>query len=186
MERVLDLAMETFWAKGYEATSMVDLMKATGLHKGSLYQAFGSKHELFIVVLRRYLSSMRREKNETLSRAASPLEGIRLVAHNMLDRVDGHAAWPKGCMVVNTIVELAPHDPEVEQILNEDARLMQNSLIDAVTQGQVAGQINASKTPETIALLIMTFMTGLGALLKGTVTKEQAHQLLDIQLELIT
>jgi len=165
---------------------MADLMRATDLHKGSIYQAFGSKHELFIAVLRRYLESMRREKSETLRRATSPLDGIRLVAHNMVDRMDGHACWPKGCMVVNTIIELAPHDPEVEKILNEDARLMQSSLIDAVTQGQMVGQINASKTPESIALLMMTFMTGLGALLKGTVTKEQAHQLLDIQLELIT
>jgi len=186
MEHVLNLAMETFWAKGYEATSMADLMAATGLHKGSIYQAFGSKHELFIAALRRYLEIMRQEKNETLSRANSPLEGIRLVAHNMLDRMDGHSSCPKGCMVVNTIVELAPHDPEVEKILNEHTGLMQSSLIDAVTQGQMAGQINTSKPPEAIAMLMMTFMTGLAAVVKSSVTKEQAHQLLDMQLESIT
>lgn len=70
--QVLDQAMTVFWTNGYEATSMADLMNATGLHKGSLYQAFGNKHQLFVTALNRYLEEMRAQKNRLLKAAASP------------------------------------------------------------------------------------------------------------------
>ena len=66
----LDSAMQAFWAKGYEATSLADLMAATGLHKGSLYQAFGDKHSLFIRALNRYLEEMRSRSAPTSDRRA--------------------------------------------------------------------------------------------------------------------
>jgi TetR/AcrR family transcriptional repressor of nem operon len=75
---VLDAAIQAFWAKGYEATSMADLLEVTGLHKGSLYQAFGDKHTLFVAALRRYLEGMRSRKNVLLRETESPLEGIRI------------------------------------------------------------------------------------------------------------
>ena len=58
-EQVLDAAMKAFWANGYEATSLADLVSVTGLHKGSLYQAFGDKHSLFVQTLNRYLQNTR-------------------------------------------------------------------------------------------------------------------------------
>ena len=65
-EQVLDAAMKAFWANGYEATSLADLVSVTGLHKGSLYQAFGDKHSLFIQTLSRYLQNIRHHKNQVL------------------------------------------------------------------------------------------------------------------------
>ena len=65
--------MHAFWARGYEATSMTDLIAATGLHKGSLYQAFGDKHSLFVGALKRYLETMRRQKTQALKSAPTPL-----------------------------------------------------------------------------------------------------------------
>lgn len=185
MDHVLDRAMETFWANGYEATSMTDLVNATGLHKGSLYQAFSNKHALFVAALQRYLEAMRHSKNEILNSAPTPLDGIRSVAHAMVDVANGDSLCPKGCMAVNTLVEMVPHDPEVEKIMNEHVTLMRNSLIDRVARAQEAGQIDRSKSPEIIAMLIITFMTGLGAALKGAMTEAQARQLLDAQLELV-
>ena len=185
MEQVLDRAMDTFWENGYEATSMNDLVNATGLHKGSIYQVFNNKHALFVAALRRYLEAMLSSKNEFLKNAATPLEGIYSVAHGMVDLADGDSLCPKGCMAVNAIIEMVPHDPEVEQIMDEHLTLMRNSLIDIVSQAQEAEQIDKSKSPEVIAMLIITFMTGLGAELKGSMTQKQAHQLLDAQLDSI-
>ena len=56
MDEALDAAMSVFWEKGYEGTSMADLMAATGLHKGSIYKAFTDKHDLFVKALKRYLN----------------------------------------------------------------------------------------------------------------------------------
>ena len=73
--------MGAFWAKGYESTSLNDLMAATGLHKGSLYQAFGDKHSLFLESLKRYLSQMRQTLGETPALRASQLTIVDIRAY---------------------------------------------------------------------------------------------------------
>lgn len=182
IDQVLNQAMEVFWQKGYEATSMSDLMSATGLHKGSIYQTFGSKHELFLAALNRYLKQMHDYKHELLTSAATPLDGIRAVAHGMIDITDCESHPPKGCMVINAVVELAPHDPEVKRTLDAHMANMRASLIDVVQQAQEANQIDQSKSPEVVAMLIAIFVSGLGSTLKGPLSKEEAHQLMDEQL----
>ena len=61
-EAILEIAMDVFWKKGYEATSIADILSATGLHKGSLYQTFNDKKTLFIATLDHYLGQMYRLK----------------------------------------------------------------------------------------------------------------------------
>lgn len=182
-DQVLDAAMRAFWAKGYEATSLADLMEATGLHKGSLYQAFGDKHSLFVQALKRYLEDMDRRSTELVRSAATPLDGIHAVLHCMLDIADADPACPKGCMAVNALVELAPHDCEVQKIMSDHLQIMQKSFQDSVTQAQAAGQIGGDRTPEEFTTLMITFMSGLAAQLKGHFDKAEAHKLLDMQLE---
>ncbi len=177
--------MQAFWAKGYEATSLSDLMDATGLHKGSLYQAFGDKHTLFIQALKRYLSDMRRMKSKMLAQAATPLEGIRAITHGMLDIADGDCTCPKGCLAINTLVELAPHDPEVQEVMNDHIQRMRSSFAETVARAQEAGQIRTGRTPEEITALMMTFMMGLGTSLRGHLNKDDAHRLLDAQFEVV-
>ena len=184
-EIVLDAAMQAFWAKGYEATSLSDLMEATGLHKGSLYQAFGDKHTLFIQALKRYLSDMRRMKSEVMAQASTPLDGIRAITHGMLDMADADCTCPRGCLAINTLVELAPHDSEVQKIMNDHIQRMKSSFAEAVARGQDAGQIRTDKTPQEITALMMTFMMGLGTNLRGHLSKQDAHKLLDAQFEAV-
>lgn len=184
-EVVLNAAMEAFWAKGYEATSLADLMEATGLHKGSLYQAFGDKHALFVQALKKYLADMRRMKNDLLAKASSPLDGIRAVTHGMLDMADDDGICPKGCLAINSLVELAPHDPQVQEILADHVQRMRSGFIGAVRMGQKAGQIRNDRSAEEITSLMMTFILGLGANLRGYLGKGDAHKLLDAQIEAI-
>ena len=185
-EQVLEAAMQAFWAKGYEATSLVDLVSATGLLKGSLYQAFGDKHSLFLQALNRYLAEMRRRKNECLSQATSPLEGIKNVMHRMIDLADSDSECPKGCMAMNSLAELVPHDPEVRRVMEEHMNHMRASMTKTVSQAQAAGEIGSERPAEAITLLLMTFMAGLATTMKGPLNKEQAHKLLDMQLESVT
>jgi len=175
--------MQAFWAKGYEATSLADLMSATGLHKGSLYQAFGDKHALFTQALKRYLDEMLRNKNELLASAATPLDGIRAVGHGMLDMADADSACPKGCMAINSLIELAPHDPEVQKVLDEHMGRMRRSLLETVANAQEAGQIRADRRADLITTMIMTFMSGLTTMMKGPISMADAHQLFDAQLD---
>lgn len=183
VDHALDAAMRAFWAKGYEATSLSDLMSATGLHKGSLYQAFGDKHSLFTQALTRYLEEMRRQKNEQLSNAPTPLDGIRSVGHAMIDIADGDSPCPKGCMAINSLIELAPHDSEVEKVLEDHIAKMRKSLEDTVSKAQAEGQIRDDRPAELITMMIMTFMAGLATTMKGPISHADAHRLFDAQLE---
>jgi len=182
-EEALDAAMQAFWAKGYEATSLVDLMDATGLHKGSLYQAFGDKHALFIQALKRYLAEMRRQKTELLKNASTPFDGIQAVAHALIDMADAESICPKGCMAINALVELAPHDAKVKRVLEDHVAAMRTSLEETVVLAQDAGQIGSTRSAALITSLIMTFMAGLAAQMKGPISKEQAHALVDAQIQ---
>lgn len=181
-EKVLDAAMRAFWSKGYEATSLTDLTVATGLHKGSLYQAFGDKHSLFVESLKRYLDDMRRQKTALLTEAPTPLDGIRAVAHAMIEVADDDADCPKGCMMINALVELAPHDEKVQQVVGGHIEQMRKSLCESVECAQGMGQINANLPADVVTALIMTFVAGLGTSLKGMLNKPEAHELFDIQL----
>jgi TetR/AcrR family transcriptional repressor of nem operon len=76
IDQVLDAAINTFWTKGYEATSMADLMEAMNLKKGSIYKAFEDKHDLFCKALERYLEGMDKQMREMVETATSPRAGI--------------------------------------------------------------------------------------------------------------
>lgn len=175
--------MQAFWAKGYEATSLSDLMSATGLHKGSIYQAFGDKHSLFKQALKRYLQEIRQQIRDRLASAPTPLDGMRACAHGMLDDVAAQGTCPRGCLAVNSLVELAPHDPEVKEILDQHMELDRQLLEEVVRQAQAQGQLSAKRPPEVVTAMMMTFMAGLATTIKGIVTDEQAHELLDAQFD---
>lgn len=182
VDEVLNAAMSAFWAKGYEATSLTDLMSATGLHKGSLYKAFGDKHSLFIQALKRYLAAMRRTKNEVMADAESPLDGIRAVMHGMVDFLDD-SPHPMGCMAINALIELAPHDPEVKAIMTDHIDRMRASLRDMVVQAQAEGQLSKTRPPELVTALLMTMLAGVGTTIKAAITKTDAHRLVDAQID---
>ena len=182
MDQVLDAVMHAFWAKGYEATSLADLMAATGLHKGSLYQAFGDKHSLFLQGLKRYLQDMRAALREELQSGPTPLDSLRAAAHRNLDFVDADAETPKGCLAVNSLVELAPHDEAVKGILQDHMSFMLTGIGETIAEGQLAGLISKERPPEVLAAMIATFMMSLAANLRGVLDMERAHQLLDEQL----
>jgi TetR/AcrR family transcriptional repressor of nem operon len=182
-EQVLDAAMKAFWANGYESTSLADLVSVTGLHKGSLYQAFGNKHSLFIQTLNRYLQNIRHHKNRILEQADTPLGGIRAVLHGFIDMPEADSDCPQGCMAVKSLVEMAPHDAEVQRIMDDHKDGMRTSLESRVTQAQANGELSKDKSPELTAALIMIFMDGLAAQATGPMSPEQAHELLDGQLD---
>lgn len=184
-DHALDAAMRAFWTKGYEATSLSDLTEATGLHRGSLYQAFGDKHQLFVRSLKRYLAEMRRQKAAAMRAAPTPVAGIRLVSHAMVDMADDDHECPKGCMALNAVVEMGPHDPVIQQLLTEHTMYMRQSLTDAIAEAQAAGEVDDSRSPEILTGLLMTFMAGLATTMKAFVTKDQAHRLLDEHLDAI-
>jgi TetR/AcrR family transcriptional repressor of nem operon len=89
--------MDAFWRKGYEATSLSELCSCTGLHKGSLYQAFGDKHELFMRALQHYADMEFNEVMKVASQADTPLGAVRAA----VDKISCDSGSEKGCLVIN-------------------------------------------------------------------------------------
>lgn len=106
----LEAALLVFWQKGYEATSLDDLTRAMSLSRSSFYAAFGSKQALF----RRALSHYSRNGLQNLKSVAQSAEGNPVDA--MMQALSNPQGGAKGCMLVNCITELAPHDEGVAEI----------------------------------------------------------------------
>ncbi len=121
-DEALARAMEAFWAKGYEGTSMADLVAATGLNKGSLYAAFGDKRRLYLAAIERYERAAIDGTVATLRDAADPAAALAAVFDRVIGAVE--RSDRRGCLLCNASIDRAPYDPAVERrVLSALARL---------------------------------------------------------------
>ena len=162
-EQVLSAAMEAFWRRGYEATSLVDLTASTGLNKASLYRVFGDKHQLFMAALKNYSRIEFRETTAVVSPTASPLTNLRAV----VDKVCEDAGSDKGCLMINSMVEMAPNDPEVKALLKEFGTQRLQAVQGMITEAQAAGEIRPELDPQQLAVSLMIAFAGSAAMIKG-------------------
>ena len=171
--------MDAFWAKGYEATSMADLCSCTGLHKGSLYQAFGDKHALFMNALKHYADSEFHATTAVLQGLTSPLEIIRTLVNKVCD----DASSERGCMMLNSMVELAPHDPAVKAAVQAFGVQRMQAVTGMIADAQQAGEFSVKAEPHKLARQLMMTMAGGAAMVKGVLGpedfKETMSELID-------
>lgn len=109
---VIEKAMRAFWAHGYTGTSVADLIAATGINRGSLYSAFDGKRRLFLTALRHYDKLHRRDFLARIELEHAPKDAI-IEVFTLAAALRGNGTTPAGCLLVNTAIELAPHDEEV-------------------------------------------------------------------------
>ena len=143
-EQMLDQAMQVFWQRGYEATSLQDLLAATGLSKSSLYQTYPSKRALFEAALRQYCSQRRRELRERLQAAASPREFLRAWLLCALEE-ERAGEPPRGCMLANVASEFSQADPEIAALL--DSAPKQEIVVTDVRRHWAASRNSGNSTP---------------------------------------
>ena len=168
IDDALDAAIEAFWARGYEATSMADLMDATGLAKGSLYKAFGDKHALYLAALERYMSQQFGAMQELLAQANSPSEAIRTwLGMAPMWGTQGGCSIRRGCMALNSLVELAPHDEAVERIMADHLKEMERFVGEIISRGQEMGEFRTDLPTETMARYVTVLSAGLLVQSKG-------------------
>jgi TetR/AcrR family transcriptional repressor of nem operon len=174
-DAVLEAAMCAFWHKGYEATSLADLCECTGLHKGSLYQTFGGKHELFMRSIQHYSDKEFREVAKVAFTSASPIANIRA----LVNKVCGDVNDERGCLMINTMVELAPHDPEVKAAIDASIDRRLQATIEILTQAQKAGEVRAELQPEKLARQLMVTLAGVAATVKGFLHHDEAIEVMN-------
>lgn len=162
-DEALAKAMDAFWGRGYEATSVQDLLDCMGINRGSLYAAFGDKRSLFIKALRRYDAIHRGQWVAALSEAGSPRAAIRAAFDGAVAAVlDGGSR--DGCLLVNTALELSPHDKEISRIVSHALAEMEAFFRDRIEAGQAAGEIGAHVAPVHTARALLSIFIGLRVL----------------------
>jgi AcrR family transcriptional regulator len=157
-EQALEAAMRAFWRRGYEATSTQDLCAATGLGRSSVYNAFDSKRELFTRALRRYMDQMNASLTELLESDLPIREKVRTLLWSAVERPEGD---PPGCLVVNTLVELGPRDPDLAEPARRHQEQRVALLRDAFAAAQAAGELPADRDPEALAQFLMATIGGM-------------------------
>jgi TetR/AcrR family transcriptional regulator, transcriptional repressor for nem operon len=157
-EEVLEAVINAFWERGYEATSMADLMAVTGLQKGSIYKAFGDKRSLFLKALQTYLDRIFSFSRQALGQP-KPAEAIATWIQLLSDTALAPNA-NNGCFAVNSLVELAPHDPEVAQMLERQFSRVGGLLESVIAQGQQEGVFRKDLSAEQLRNMLLTIAQG--------------------------
>lgn len=130
-ERVKEALMKIFWQKGYEATSMQDLVDATGLLKGSLYGAFGDKQALYMIALAHYDHTRMQAGIDMLNGEGSAREKITRLFDAVIEAAKA-GEFGGGCLLCNASVEMAPVDSAVESSVKATIRRLQTALRNAI------------------------------------------------------
>lgn len=160
---VLEKAMNVFWRTGYSATSISDLVDATSLKPGSLYGAFQSKRDLFLEVIDTYANRSLERVSNALSESDSPLENIETFFKRFASDLSNDEIG-KGCLLVNTLLELATEDEEVRARVSHYFDQLEKHFENTIIQAQKLGQLDKNKEPEVLATYLMTSIWGLRVL----------------------
>jgi TetR/AcrR family transcriptional repressor of nem operon len=162
---VLDASMRRFWSHGYRDTSVDDLVTATGVRPGSLYNAFkGGKRALFMGSLERYAALVVPEKMGALESPHASLAEIRAYFDGLVEDLmtpDGRV----GCLMVNSAIELAAADPEVSHVVAAHMARLERNVDKALRNAKRRGEVPADTDPAAKAKLLMA--TGMGLMVVG-------------------
>jgi TetR/AcrR family transcriptional regulator, transcriptional repressor for nem operon len=159
-EAAVERAMGVFWSRGYNATALPDLLRATKLSRGSLYAAFGDKHGLFLRALDRYIADALVRMDVEFDPRHAPLVGLRAYLAGYVDRTSG-ANGRRGCLLVATAMELAGRDPDVDRRIGGFFKAMETKVADALSRAKAAGELANGVEPATAARLVVCFVEGL-------------------------
>jgi len=162
----LDAAMDCFWRDGYEATSVRDLASRMGITGTSLYNAFGDKRSLFRLVLRRYAERSTRERIARLEAALPPKEAVRAFVEEIVERSLDDSDR-RGCLLVNSALEIAPHDPELGAEIAARLGEIEGFLFRAVSAAQEEGSVPPERDPADLARLLLGVILGVRVLARS-------------------
>lgn len=160
---VLEAAMRAFWAQGYAATSINDLVKVTGINRGSIYAAFDGKHQLFLRALEHYDKIHRAEFLQQLRDSYPPREAI-IHAFEAAADTSRSKRQPRGCLLVNTALELSPHDPEVRRFVNRSLDAVKAFFRGRLEAAKEHGALDNQLDPQTGAETLLGLFLGLRVL----------------------
>ncbi len=157
-KQVLDAIRDQFWDAGYAETSLEDLMRVSGLGKGSLYAAFGDKRQLFLRTLRGYTEESHGYLRRALAETPRALDALRMLIESP---VDDPAGTRRGCLMANSTCELGNHDQDVLDHAHRTYETSTALIADCVARAQREGDLPADADPIALARALLAAQQGL-------------------------
>lgn len=157
---VIEKAKSLFQLKGYEATSMQDLVENLGISRSSLYDTFGDKQNLYLKTLKSYCDENTNRIAKKALLADDPLEYIRHIFDVVIEstKLDKDK---KGCYVVNAMIEFGITNPEVSSIIEPNNTMFEKTLEKLIVRAQMKKQISKNKNPKQIAKFLFNTICGI-------------------------
>ncbi|GAA3148442.1 TetR/AcrR family transcriptional regulator [Nonomuraea roseoviolacea] len=163
----LDAALELFWERGYESTSMADLVERLGIGRASLYATFGGKHELYMKALERFTEVQNPSAVELLSQPGPALPAVRRLVGSFA-RQSSSEEGKRGCMIVNAAAELLPRDEEVCRFVDRNWDKLETALTSALIRARAQGELDAGKDPRALARFLIVVLQGMRVMGKAS------------------
>jgi len=165
-EKVLEAAMQLFWEKGYEATSLSDLTARMGIQRPSIYSTFGDKKELFEAALRRYTTSRAADIRARLQGHTSVKQAFAIFFEEVI-AAEFTKDLSNGCFCINTMVELAPHDERFEILTREHQLYLAVIFQETIERGIQSGELEEGTDAKSIAQALIVALIGLTVMMKS-------------------
>ncbi|WP_293946965.1 MULTISPECIES: TetR/AcrR family transcriptional regulator [unclassified Sphingobacterium] len=150
-------AMDVFWRKGYNGTTMRDLTEAMGINSSSLYNTIGDKHELFIRSIKHYTESRMKEAVKQLEPIKSPIKAIEKFIQSSVYVITNE---PNSCLAIKTTFEVAASDEQVQKIIKADNEFTYNLLNGLVEKAIQKGEIKVSRDAAMLTDYIINHFSG--------------------------
>ncbi len=180
---VLNRALDAFWRQGYEATSMQDLVDAMGISRASLYNAFGSKHALFIEVLKHYEQRRMHKTVERLRDASMPAkDAIRDVLEQAAD--DATTTDGRGCLMTKTATEMCARDPECADRVHSSFARIEAAFEAALERGRAAGKL-AVDDVQAVARFLTNSLQGLRVMATAHTDPSALRDVVNVTMQII-
>jgi TetR/AcrR family transcriptional repressor of nem operon len=180
-DEVLRRARDAFWAKGYTATSIEDLLEAMDLNRGSLYAGFHGKRELFIEALRNYRSEVLAPAVQALLASDQPMAALRGHFETFVDHTLSHPALP-GCMITNTVAELAHRDAPLRLELAQALEEYRDAFAEVLRRAQSRGELPGNLAVAPAAMQLVGLALGLNVLGKAIPNRDTMMAMVDVAL----
>ncbi|MDD9266180.1 MULTISPECIES: TetR/AcrR family transcriptional regulator [Paenibacillus] len=181
-KEVLDKAMRLFWEQGYEKTSMTELVEHMGIHRRSLYDTFGDKHNLFLKAMDRFDDKISAALAGGVKRSKTASEALQFIFSFM---IDGDEDSPAGCLMVNSAVELAARDAEVDNKSTKSFTTAEQVLKEIILWGQREGEFTSTYNAEELAEYLHNVWIGLRVMARTSASKEKLHRISHISMKLL-
>jgi TetR/AcrR family transcriptional regulator, transcriptional repressor for nem operon len=173
-EEVLERAMLVFWKKGYNATSMEDLVLGMGINRASLYDTFGDKKQLFLKILAFYQKKSNQDISAVMA-AKKPSPKAQLIAFTEFLMDDSlNTTDPKGCLLANATSEMALLDSDICLFVTNNVYSFEKTFENLIRDGQAVGEFKPDLSPQFAATFLSNFLYGVRTVSK---TKPEATKM---------